>query len=68
MDAVPLALMAWTAGTFTIVAAMADWEWFFTHPKAKFFVDRFGRSGARVFYGILGLTLVALGFVCRKVI
>ena len=67
-DDVPLAIMAWVAGTFTIVAAIADWEWFFSHPKARFFVDRFGRSGARVFYVILGLMLVVLGFVCRNVI
>lgn len=64
----PIAIMAWLAGMFTILAAIADWEWFFTHPKARFFVDRFGRSGARVFYVILGLTLAVLGLVCRKVI
>ena len=31
------------------------------HRKAKFFVRLAGRTGARIFYGFLGSTLVILG-------
>lgn len=29
--------------------------------KAKFFVKVFGRTGARIFYGLLGSVIVAVG-------
>ena len=57
-----LAVLSWLAGAFVLVALLLDWDWFFSHPKARFFVDRFGRGGARVFYfalGIAALTQVA---------
>ncbi|HEY5931003.1 MAG TPA: immunity 17 family protein [Burkholderiales bacterium] len=61
----PVSLFAWLVGVFVIAAAMLDWNWFFEHPKAKFFVDHFGRGGARVFYAGLGCALIILGIVCR---
>ncbi len=61
----PLAILAWLAGAFVIVAVITDWNWFFEHPKAQFFVVHFGRGGARVFYAALGIALIVLGFVCR---
>lgn len=42
-------------GAFTIGASLANWEFFFTNRKAKFFVNLFGRTGARIFYALLGL-------------
>jgi len=48
-------------GLFSIVAAAKDWDWFMTHHKARFFVWAFGRNGARVLYGILGLILAGIG-------
>jgi len=48
-------------GLFAVSGAVFDWEWFMTNRKARFFVAIFGRTGARVFYAILGLLLVGLG-------
>jgi hypothetical protein len=48
-------------GIFSICGAAFDWDWFINHRKAQFFVAIFGRNGARVFYGILGVFLVVLG-------
>jgi small neutral amino acid transporter SnatA (MarC family) len=49
------------AGGFSIVSAVQDWDWFLQSRKARLFVNLMGRKGARIFYGILGLALVALG-------
>lgn len=64
----PLSILSWAAGAFVLVAVALDWNWFFEHPKARFFVERFGRGGARVFYFLLGCALVVLGFACRNAI
>jgi hypothetical protein len=58
-----MALFAYMSGLFVIAAAILDWDWFFRDYRAKFFVDVFGRDGARLFYGILGLVILLLGFV-----
>jgi hypothetical protein len=54
-----LALVA--MGIFTVVAAGMDWDWFMNHRKARLFVSLFGRTGTRVFYGLLGSVLITLG-------
>jgi small neutral amino acid transporter SnatA (MarC family) len=48
-------------GLFAISGSLFDWEWFMTHRKTRFFVAVFGRTGARIFYALLGLLLVGLG-------
>ncbi|MBL8797815.1 MAG: immunity 17 family protein [Planctomycetia bacterium] len=48
-------------GLFSATAAACDWEWFMTHYKARFFVSIFGRTGARIFYVLIGLGFVVLG-------
>jgi hypothetical protein len=60
-----MAALAYLAGIFVIVAVGVDWNWFFAHPRARFFVDVFGRNGARVFYGILGC-VIYLGFYLQQ--
>ena len=56
--------MGWAlaaCGVFAICGAGFDWEWFMNHRKAQFFVRLLGRTGTRVFYGLLGTALVVLG-------
>ena len=48
-------------GLFSLAGAFFDWEWFMNNRKARLFVALFGRRGARIFYGLLGLTIVAFG-------
>ena len=47
------------AGLFTIVCAAGDYDWFMNHRKARLFVGIFGRNGARAFYVVLGVGLIA---------
>ena len=49
-------------GFFTLLAARSNWNWFWNHPKAKGVLSMFrGKKGARFFYSILGILLIAIG-------
>jgi len=48
-------------GVFSIVAAVLDWDWFMNNYRARLFVSLFGRTGARIFYVILGIGLIVFG-------
>lgn len=48
-------------GAFSIVAAIANFDWFFETSAAMTFVNKLGRTGARVFYGLLGIGLLVCG-------
>ncbi|WP_455496842.1 immunity 17 family protein [Coprobacter sp.] len=36
---------------------MANWEWFFNSDNGKIFVRLLKRTGARIFYAILGILI-----------
>ncbi len=46
-------------GLVSLLAALCDWNWFFTARNTQFVVASVGRRRARWFYGFLGLLLVA---------
>lgn len=56
-----LGLIFVAAGAFSICGAAFDWDWFLNSYRARFFVAILGRTGARVFYGLLGLGFIVLG-------
>ncbi len=60
-------LVAYAGGALCILAAAQDWNWFFENYRARFFVDLLGRSGARVFYGVLGALLLGVGLMLGHV-
>lgn len=49
------------AGIFSLLAAIFNWDFYFEHPRAKFFVKILTRVGARIFYALLGLLLIGVG-------
>ncbi len=57
----PTGLLIVAIGAFALSGAGFDWDWFMENRKARFFVSIFGRTGARVFYALLGAGLVVLG-------
>lgn len=57
----PVGLIFVAAGIFSICGAAFDWDWFINSRKARFFVATFGRTGARIFYSVLGIVIVVLG-------
>lgn len=46
-------------GIISLLAAIGNWEWFFTAKNSQFIVQNAGRKQARWFYGILGVILIA---------
>ena len=50
-------------GIFSIVCAVCDFDFFMNDHRARFFVDIFGRQGARIFYMLLGVFLLFLGTI-----
>ena len=50
-------------GLFSLTAAILNIDWYFKTSGAATFIKLFNRQGARIFYGLLGLALIACG-VC----
>lgn len=48
-------------GLLAILAALFNWDWFFTAHNTQFIVNNVGRSRARLFYALLGLLMIATG-------
>ena len=48
------------AGVVALLAALLNWEWFFSALNAQSVVRYAGRRKARLFYGILGLVLIGM--------
>ena len=46
-------------GVLSLLAALCNWDWFFTARNAQFVVQNVGRRQARLFYGGPGLILLA---------
>lgn len=57
----PIGLLLVAAGVFSICGAAFDWDWFINSRKARFFVAVFGRTGARIFYALLGIAIAVAG-------
>ena len=49
------------AGIFSMAGAILNWNWFFNSRKAAFMVNMIGRTGARIFYGLLGAAIAVFG-------
>ena len=49
-------------GIFGIAGAGFNWDWFMESRKARFITKMFGgRTGARIFYLVIGVGFVLLG-------
>jgi len=54
-------LVAVAVGCFALGGAIWNWNWFYHLRPAPLFVNAFGRTGARVFYAIIGICMILLG-------
>lgn len=48
-------------GLFSMAGGIFDWNWFMENRRARLFVRLFKRTGARIFYILLGLVFVVVG-------
>lgn len=46
------------AGVIAILAALFDWDWFFTSNNSAPVVARLGRKKSRLLYGVLGALFI----------
>jgi len=53
-------LMA-AAGLFVLSGSAFNWDWYWERRRTQVWVDLLGRSGARIFYAVLGLAMLAGG-------
>jgi hypothetical protein len=44
-----------------VLAALFNWDWFFTARNTQFIVANAGRTRARLFYAAIGLLMIATG-------
>ena len=49
-----------STGIVALLAAVFNWDWFFTARNTQFIVQNVGRRQARWFYGILGSILIGM--------
>lgn len=49
-------------GILSISASIFNFKWFFTSENGKMFVKFFGRRGARIFYGIMGILILYMAY------
>ena len=61
MDFVDVLLIL--AGAFSLLGGILNWDWFMTGRRAQLIVKLFKRTGARVFYGLLGIVLIVAGLL-----
>ncbi len=50
-------------GALSLTASITNWEWFFKQRRAQSMIKLMGRSGARIFYAILGTFFVVFGWL-----
>ena len=48
-------------GAFSLIAAIFNFDWYFETSGATTFVNKLVRTGARLFYALLGLALIGCG-------
>ncbi|ADY37886.1 hypothetical protein Bacsa_3361 [Phocaeicola salanitronis DSM 18170] len=48
-------------GLLALLAALFNWEWFFTAQNTQFIVANAGRNRARLFYAFIGILMIATG-------
>ena len=48
------------SGCIALLAALCNWDWFFTAGNAQSVVRRLGRNYSRLLYGVCGVLLIGL--------
>ncbi len=48
-------------GLMAVLAAVFNWDWFFTANNTRFIVENVGRVRARLLYAVIGLFMIATG-------
>lgn len=50
-------------GTFSFLAGVKNWDWFYRSRNASVFIRWFGRTKARYAYGTIGIIVIVMGIL-----
>lgn len=50
------------AGATALLAALFNWDWFFTAQNSQFIMQKLGRKRARLVYGAIGAIFIFAAF------
>lgn len=53
-------------GILALTASIFNHKWLFTSENGRFFVKLFGQTGARIFYGTVGLLVLYMAYTVLK--
>jgi predicted transporter len=48
-------------GLYCLAGSILNWNWYSSNRKSRNILELFGRTGARIFYGLFGTALVLTG-------
>ncbi|MEZ6055708.1 MAG: immunity 17 family protein [Planctomycetaceae bacterium] len=57
----PIGLLFIAVGAFAACGGIFNWEWYMNSRRARFFSAILSRTGARIFYVIVGTGIAVLG-------
>jgi Immunity protein 17 len=63
MNNTVLAIVLILSGIFGLASSYFNWDWYYNNHRARLFVTIFGRTGARIFYAILGVGMIVFGII-----
>ena len=55
-----LYVLLFIGGLITLLGSILNWTWIYRSRRSKSIVSTLGLSGARIFYGIVGLVLMVV--------
>ena len=58
-------LILLAGGIFCIAGALFNWDWLMENKRSRsrYGIRLFSRDGARIFYFVIGLAIIVLGFL-----
>ncbi len=55
-------IIFFAVGLFSIIGSVLDWNYFLEHRRARLIMRLLGRKGARIFYTLMGIGMLYLGY------
>lgn len=53
-------------GLLALTASIFNLKWLFTSESGRYFVKLFGQTGARIFYGAIGILILYMAYEVLK--
>lgn len=64
METVLIIIFGILIGGFSLLGGILNWDWFYKARKSAILVNVIGRTGARIFYSVLGAFIIVCSLIC----